>query len=239
MPDRYDVIIIGAGPAGIFAALELTREPGRRVLIVEKGHAIAKRRCPARQTACVGCKTCDIMTGWGGAGAFSDGKLTLTTEVGGWLGDYVEREALEDLIDYSDRIWLEYGATTDVHGPDAETAERLCREATLAGMKLVPMPIRHLGTDRSPQVLDAMRDRARAPRRGRAHRGLGDAHRRRGRACRRRRARGRQCRARRRGDRCAGPRGRRLAHRAGSRARHRAHQQRGRHRRARRVPRRR
>jgi hypothetical protein len=154
---RYDVIIIGAGPAGIFAALELTREPGRRVLIVEKGHTIAKRRCPARLTACVGCKTCDIMTGWGGAGAFSDGKLTLTTEVGGWLGDYVEQRTLQDLIDYSDRIWLEYGATREVHGPDAETADRLVREATLAGMKLVPMSIRHLGTDRSPQVLDAMR----------------------------------------------------------------------------------
>ncbi len=159
MSSRYDVVIVGAGPAGIFAALELTRSGSApRILIVEKGHAIAKRRCPARQTACVGCRTCDIMTGWGGAGAFSDGKLTLTTEVGGWLGDFVPKPQLEDLIEYSDGLWLEFGATTEVHGPDPATAAELEREATLAGMKLIPMNIRHLGTDRSPEVLDAMMD---------------------------------------------------------------------------------
>lgn len=159
MSTRYDVVIIGAGPAGIFAALELCRREIRSILIVEKGHAISKRRCPARITSCVGCKTCDIMTGWGGAGAFSDGKLTLTTEVGGWLPDYVEHDALEELVRYSDDIWLEFGATTEVHGPDPQTAAELEREATLAGMKLIPMNIRHLGTDRSPEVLDAMRVR--------------------------------------------------------------------------------
>jgi len=155
--ESFDVIIVGAGPAGIFAALELTRTTTQRILIVEKGHAIAKRRCPARETACVECPTCDIMTGWGGAGAFSDGKLTLTTEVGGWLTDYLDRAALTELIGYSDELWLEFGATREIHGADPETATRLQHEATLAGMKLIPMPIRHLGTDRSPQVLDAMR----------------------------------------------------------------------------------
>ena len=157
MSDRYDVVIIGAGPAGIFSALELTRSGVERILIVEKGHAIAKRRCPARETACVGCRTCDIMTGWGGAGAFSDGKLTLTTEVGGWLADFVDNASLTELIGHSDDLWLEFGATDEIHGPDAATAAELEREATLAGMKLVTMPIRHLGTDRSPVVLEAMR----------------------------------------------------------------------------------
>jgi uncharacterized FAD-dependent dehydrogenase len=153
----FKVVIIGAGPAGIFAALELVKGGVTDVLVVEKGHTIAKRRCPARVTACIGCKTCDIMTGWGGAGAFSDGKLTLTTEVGGWLGDFVPKAELEQLVEYADKLWLDYGATTDVHGPDPDTAAALVREATLAGMKLVPMRIRHLGTDRSPKVLDDMR----------------------------------------------------------------------------------
>lgn len=158
--ERYDVVIVGAGPAGIFAALELARS-GRagRVVIVERGKAIDKRRCPARETHCIGCETCAIMTGWGGAGAFSDGKLTLSSEVGGWLGDYVGRETLQRLLEDADRTWVEFGATTEVHGPDDETAERLVRAATLAEMRLVPMRVRHIGTDRSPAVLQAMHDR--------------------------------------------------------------------------------
>ena len=155
--ERYDAVIIGGGPAGIFAAIELVRSRlGTRVLLVERGKPIAHRHCPARTASCVNCPTCAIMTGWGGAGAFSDGKLTLSTEVGGWLGDYVGTEALESLIDDSDRLWLEFGATPTVHGPDAETAARLVREARLAEMRLIPMRIRHIGSDRSPAVLEAM-----------------------------------------------------------------------------------
>jgi len=154
---HFDVVIIGAGPAGIFSALELARSGVTDVLVLEKGHGIDKRRCPARRRTCVSCETCDIMTGWGGAGAFSDGKLTLTTEVGGWLGDFVGRGELEELLAYADGLWLEFGATTEVHGPDPDMAAELVREATLAGMKLIPMNIRHLGTERSPEVLDAMR----------------------------------------------------------------------------------
>jgi uncharacterized FAD-dependent dehydrogenase len=157
-PERYDAVIVGAGPAGIFAALELSRDQSaRRVLIVEKGHGIAKRRCPARDRGCVDCRVCDIMTGWGGAGAFSDGKLTLTTEVGGWLSDYVGVSCLERLLGDADDIWVEFGATTEVTAPDAQTVESLQREATLAGMRLIPMAVRHIGTDRSPEVLSAMR----------------------------------------------------------------------------------
>ena len=156
--EQYEVVIVGAGPAGIFAALELVRGGfDGRILVVEKGHAIEKRSCPARERGCVDCRVCDIMTGWGGAGAFSDGKLTLTTDVGGWLADYTGREALEGLIDYADGMWVEFGATSDVTSPDPETVERLSHEATLAGMQLVPMRVRHIGTDRSPAVLAAMR----------------------------------------------------------------------------------
>ncbi len=154
---RYDVVIIGAGPAGIFAAIELVRaRPDLRILLLERGKPIDKRSCPARQASCIGCATCAITTGWGGAGAFSDGKLTLSTEVGGWLGEYTGTAALEQLIEDSDRIWLEFGATTVVHTPDPEATERLMRQATLAEMRLVPMRIRHIGSDRSPAVLEAM-----------------------------------------------------------------------------------
>lgn len=156
--EQYEVVIVGAGPAGIFAALELVRGGlDGRILVVEKGHAIDKRSCPARERGCVDCRVCDIMTGWGGAGAFSDGKLTLTTDVGGWLADYTGREALGGLIDYADGMWVEFGATSDVTSPDPETVERLSHEATLAGMQLIPMRVRHIGTDRSPAVLAAMR----------------------------------------------------------------------------------
>ncbi|MDA3937306.1 MAG: FAD-dependent oxidoreductase, partial [Actinomycetota bacterium] len=92
-----------------------------------------------------------------GAGAISDGKLTLTGEVGGWLAEFVGQSELESLVEYADLGWLEFGADTHVYGPDADAAARLVHDATLADMQLIPMRIRHLGTDRSPEVLGAMR----------------------------------------------------------------------------------
>ena len=92
--NKYDVIIIGAGPAGIFAALELKKEkPELSILMLEKGNAIEKRICPKRKTGvCVGCKPCNITTGFAGAGAYSDGKLSLSPDVGGELPDYIGYE---------------------------------------------------------------------------------------------------------------------------------------------------
>jgi uncharacterized protein len=156
--ERYDVVIVGAGPGGVFAALELARAGGLRVLVAEKGHALDDRRCPGREKGCRDCKVCAIMTGWGGAGAFSDGKLTLSTEVGGWLGDFVGADALGGLIDYADSVWRRFGAPDKTFGPDARDEERLLRAASLADMQLIPMRIRHVGTDRSPDVLAAMHD---------------------------------------------------------------------------------
>ncbi len=158
----YDVVIVGAGPAGIFAALELTRKNDWDVLILEKGFDIPKRRCPVRGehlVGCeIGCRPCSITCGWGGAGAFSDGKLTLSPDVGGWLTDYVGREGLVELIDYVDQIYLDYGAPERVHGVDHEHIEEIRQRAMQAGLRLVKDPIRHMGTDRCPQVLQAMRD---------------------------------------------------------------------------------
>ena len=192
------------------------------------------RACPARRTRCVACDTCAIMTGWGGAGAFSDGKLTLTPEVGGWLGDHVGREELERLIAEADAIWLEFGATTEVHGPDAETAARLVTRGRARGHAARPdarAPPRDGPLARGPRG-DA--GRARAARRRDPLRHGGGVDTRVGRPRYGCRARRRDAdRGGRRGRR-AGSRGRRLARRSGARAGSAPREQRRRHRRARR-----
>ncbi len=158
----YDVVIVGAGPAGIFAALELTHKNSWSVLLIEKGLEMQKRKCPARGVQPVGCEIgchpCSITCGWGGAGAFSDGKLTLSPQVGGWLTEYVGEEGLAELISYVDGLWVQYGAPEKVHGTDHDKVEEIRQRAMQIGLRLVNAPIRHLGTDRCPKVLQAMRD---------------------------------------------------------------------------------
>ncbi|MFH0915934.1 MAG: FAD-dependent oxidoreductase, partial [bacterium] len=158
-PDmQFDVIIVGGGPAGIFAALELARHSELRVLLLEKGADISERRCPARVTgSCSHCPTCDITTGWGGAGAFSDGKLTLGSEVGGWLGEYVDAAGLQALISDVDRVYREFGAPDRLYGDEPEQLDRWADLAARQGMRLVRSPVRHLGTERAAEVLTAMR----------------------------------------------------------------------------------
>ena len=155
---KYDVIIVGAGPAGIFSALELTEKTKLSVLMLDRGQDISQRKCPAsRGYECVNCDPCAVLSGWGGAGAFSDGKLTLSTEVGGWLDQYMSTKELQELLDYADSIYLKYGATEQVYGRDEEKIENIERKASLAGLKLVRQKIRHMGTERCAQTLRKMR----------------------------------------------------------------------------------
>jgi uncharacterized FAD-dependent dehydrogenase len=160
MQSKYDVIIIGAGPAGIFAALELVNDKNNiRILMIEKGRDIKRRVCPSREkhNRCVNCAPCATVCGWGGAGAFSDGKLTLSSEVGGHLDQYIGEEALHAMISYVDGIYLRYGAPEEVYGVKCtDKLEEIRKQATLAGLRLVPLPIRHLGTGRCAQILQKM-----------------------------------------------------------------------------------
>ncbi len=157
----YNVAIVGAGPAGIFTALEITKlKPDWKVVLIEKGSKIEKRVCLLREgyKNCPSCKTCGLLCGWGGAGAFSDGKLTLTPDVGGHLVDYMSFKDVENLIQYCDDIYLEHGATEVVYGRNKAEFADIERAATLAELKLVHSPVRHLGTEKSLHVLKHMQD---------------------------------------------------------------------------------
>jgi len=161
MSKKYDVIIVGAGPAGIFTALELVKEATElSILIVEKGKKLESRQCPAKEKniSCIRCNPCSIVNGWGGAGAFSDGKLTLTTEFGGWLDEYISRSQVMELIEYVDSIYLNYGAPEEIHGVDEKRIRELQQKAATADLRLIPARIKHLGTDKCWDILKEMRD---------------------------------------------------------------------------------
>ena len=155
----YDVIIVGGGPAGIFAALELCQIAGKKILLIEKGKDLAGRRCPVRDTGlkCASCQPCNVVCGLGGAGAFSDGKLVLSSEVGGHLGEYLGKEATEKLIKYVDDLYLKFGASDKVYGTK-EAFESIGQKAYAVDLRLVPTPVRHMGTENCYSVLKAMQE---------------------------------------------------------------------------------
>ena len=157
-PVKHDVIIVGAGPAGIFSALELTEKTNLNVLMIDMGPDIDQRKCPSsRGFECVHCEPCSVLSGWGGAGAYSDGKLTLSTEVGGWLNQYVSNKELQALVKHVDSIYLKFGASDRVYGGDSERVDEIERKASLAGLKLIRQEVCHMGTDKCKETLQRMR----------------------------------------------------------------------------------
>ncbi|TAL23761.1 MAG: NAD(P)/FAD-dependent oxidoreductase [Nitrospirae bacterium] len=153
---KYDVIIVGAGPAGIFSALELlNKKKGAKILIIEKGKDIDQRKCPMmiRDVSCKACPECALLSGWGGAGAFSDGKLNLSPEVGGFLSRYLDKGELQPLIDYVDEIYVEYGAPKKTYGGSREEIQEIERLASKNDIVFVPSRVRHIGTDRCKVLL--------------------------------------------------------------------------------------
>ena len=156
---KYDVIIIGAGPSGIFCAYELKRlAPKLDVLLVEKGRNIEKRNCPKRVTKeCIGCQPCSITTGFAGAGAFSDGKLSLSPDVGGNLPQILGYDLTNELIEESDNIYLKFGADEKIYGLEDEDAITEIRtKAIRANLKLIDCPIRHLGTEEGYRIYSSL-----------------------------------------------------------------------------------
>lgn len=141
---KHDVIIVGAGPAGLFAALELSKRSGLKILILEKGKDLDQRS--------------SLVIGLGGAGAYSDGKLILSSQTGGRLAEYLGREATNTLIRYVDDTYCEFGAPPEIYGMGSEVAE-IGHQATLAGLRLIPAPVRHMGTEICREVIKAIQDR--------------------------------------------------------------------------------
>lgn len=158
MKNNYDIVIVGAGPAGIFTAIEITKiKPELSVLIIDRGRSIEKRVCPARKTGkCVNCNPCGITFGWSGAGAFSDGKLSLSPEVGGRILDYYSEEEAQRLINYCDDIYLKFGASKTVYGLNNERVDEIKYEASKHNIRLIECPVRHLGTELAYEVLKKM-----------------------------------------------------------------------------------
>lgn len=154
----YDVVIVGCGPAGIFSALELTEKTDLKVLMLDRGPDLDRRRCPSsRGVGCVKCNPCALLSGWGGSGAFSDGKLTLSPEVGGWLEDYIKRDELTSFISHVDETYLKFGAPENLYGEDMDRIMEVKRKAAFAGLKLIHEKLRHMGTENCVKVLQRMK----------------------------------------------------------------------------------
>ena len=162
MNKKYDVIVVGAGPSAVFLAYELIeKKSNKKVLLVEQGKSVDKRYCPIEKSGkCIHCKPmCNITCGFSGAGAFSDGKLSLYNKedndlhVGGILHEYIGVDKTKDLIDYTDKIYLKFGADKHLEGTEhKEEVKKICDKAKKENITLIDIPIRHLGTEKSHEL---------------------------------------------------------------------------------------
>jgi len=165
MKKSYDVIVVGAGPAGIFSSYELAvKNPNLSVLLVEKGLDIYSRKCPILEKKINKCPinkkgvsgcfpACSITNGFGGAGAYSDGKFNITSEFGGWMTEYLDNDEVEELINYVDSINIKFGATLDITDPTTEKVKDIERRGLAVGLKLLRAKVRHLGTEENIMIL--------------------------------------------------------------------------------------
>lgn len=167
MDKKYDVIIVGAGPAGIMASYEFyLKNPDLKVLLVDKGQDVMYRRCPIKDKKIKSCPkikdhpgclpACSITAGFGGAGAYSDGKFNITSEFGGWLTDYLDNNEVEDVINYVDSLYLRHGATLEITDPTTDKIREIEKRGYAVGLKLLRAKVRHLGTEENLRIMTEM-----------------------------------------------------------------------------------
>ena len=168
MNKNYDVVVVGAGPAGIMACYELyLKQPELKVLLIDKGQDVMNRHCPIKEKKIKSCPiiknnepgclpACSITAGFGGAGAYSDGKFNITSEFGGWLTDYLSTDEVEDIIQYVDNLYLKHGATKEITDPTTDKVKEIEHCGYAVGLKLLRAKVRHLGTEENLRIMTEM-----------------------------------------------------------------------------------
>lgn len=155
----FDVVIIGAGPAGMFAAYELAEKTDLKLVIIDMGYDVKDRKCPMEKTGiCAHCKPCNVMSGVGGAGGLSDGTLNIRPDIGGNLFEYMSDAQAWELVHYVESAWVEHGTPDHLYKATSQEEEELTRKAASAGIEFVHIPQRHIGSDHTPEVINSIRN---------------------------------------------------------------------------------